>query len=156
MFREYLDSRAGKWLLRDVERTLFGCVAAVLVTAGFVVLLYSSATFLARMLTEPHRIIEESGRLLDGALLVVMLSQLVYALALKVGGAPLGAQPFLIVAIVAIVRRILDVAHSGAYGAVGTQVEIVVLAVAAFVCGSAIALLRRNVACAPGVRNDGT
>ncbi len=131
-------------LLERAERTAFACVAAVLYGLAFIVLVYGSATFLAALLTEPQRTIGAAGRLLDAALLILILLQVAYALTLKTRGALLGAEPFITIAVLAIVRRMLAVAAGVAPGAAPAYAEIAVLAGAAMVVASALALVRRT------------
>lgn len=87
------------------ERVFFA-VIAILLFAGAVALLLHAAAHLAPMFA-PGDIIDETTSFLDLVLGTLMLVELAYTVILSLRGAVLIAEPFLIVALIAVIRRVL-------------------------------------------------
>ena len=96
------------------ERVFFA-VIALLLFAGAVALLIHATAHLAPMFTSGD-IINETTSFLDLVLATLMVVELAYTVILSLRGAVLIAEPFLIVALIAVIRRILVITagHAGA------------------------------------------
>jgi uncharacterized membrane protein (DUF373 family) len=101
-------------LLGWTERVFFA-VIALLLFAGAVALLMHATAHLATMFA-PGDIINETTTFLDLVLGTLMIVELAYTVILSLRGAVLHAEPFLIVALIAVIRRILVITagHAGA------------------------------------------
>ena len=87
------------------ERIVF-CVIAVLLFIGAIGLLAHAAVHLGPLFRASD-IIDETTTFLDLILLTLMLVELAYTVMLSLRGAMLAAEPFLIVALIAVIRRVL-------------------------------------------------
>jgi uncharacterized membrane protein (DUF373 family) len=128
------------------ERVFFAIVA-VLLFAGALALLVHATAHLAPMFTSGD-IINETTSFLDLVLATLMLVELAYTVILSLRGAVLIAEPFLIVALIAVIRRILVITagHTGSAGPVvaSTQslLELAVLTLVVLVFVASIIALR--------------
>jgi uncharacterized membrane protein (DUF373 family) len=111
------------------ERVFFA-VIAVLLFMGAVGLLVHATAHLAPMFA-PGDIINETTSFLDLVLGTLMLVELAYTVILSLRGAVLIAEPFLIVALIAVIRRILVITagHASTEGAVASTQSLLELAV---------------------------
>jgi uncharacterized membrane protein (DUF373 family) len=118
------------------ERVTFAIIA-ILLFAGAVALLVHATAHLAPMFG-PGDILNETTLFLDLVLLTLMVVELAYTVILSLRGAVLIAEPFLVVALIAVIRRILVItaghAVSGGEGAVAASTQsLIELAVLTFV-----------------------
>jgi uncharacterized membrane protein (DUF373 family) len=111
------------------ERIIF-CVIGVLLFLGAVALLAHAALHLIPLF-QASDVIDETTTFLDLILLTLMLVELAYTVMLSLRGAMLAAEPFLIVALIAVIRRVLviTVGHVQNGGTSSTQslIELAVL-----------------------------
>jgi uncharacterized membrane protein (DUF373 family) len=137
--------------LRWVERSVFFLIG-VLLFAVALILLVRSVGFLAPLMVAGRTaMISASENFLAVILFVLILVELAYTVMLSLRGAELSAEPFLIVGLIAVVRRILvitvgEVAPNqavppGAFPPGGTELLILTAVAMAFVL--ALWLLRR-------------
>jgi uncharacterized membrane protein (DUF373 family) len=139
-----------------VKRAMFGLVWAeqivfiaigLLLFAAALIFLKQSAFVLFDLLTATAESYSTFGsQFLDVILLVLMIVELAYTVILSLRGAVLMAEPFLIVGLIAVIRRML-VITVGEMGPKGTHVtqtigELGILTVIVIVFVGAIALLR--------------
>src|SRR5216683_3541057 len=103
------------------ERVFFAIIA-ILLFAGAVALLVHAAAHLGPMFSSGD-IIDETTAFLDLVLLTLMVVELAYTVILSLRGAVLIAEPFLIVALIAVIRRILVVTAGHAASGGGPVVE---------------------------------
>ncbi len=99
-----LEQRAVR-ALGWTERIVFALIAVLLFAAALALLVHAAA-HLAPMFTTGD-IIDETTAFLDLILLTLMVVELAYTVILSLRGAVLIAEPFLIVGLIAVVRRIL-------------------------------------------------
>jgi hypothetical protein len=136
------------------ERLVFFAIGILLFLAALA-LLKQSAAVLWLMVTGSESAVAYGSQFLDVVLLVLMIVELAYTVVLSLRGAVLLAEPFLIVGLIAVIRRILvitvgEATGHGAGSSVSQNVaELGILTVVVIVFVGAIALLR-----ARPVRND--
>ncbi|MGD0474343.1 MAG: phosphate-starvation-inducible PsiE family protein [Candidatus Velthaea sp.] len=105
--RESSLQRAGVRFLRLVERLIFFIIGAMLFAAAFA-LLWRAIIVLGELFASPGAHAMDAGAaFLDVVLLVLMVVELAYTVILSLGGIVLSAEPFLIVGLIAVIRRIL-------------------------------------------------
>ncbi len=92
-------------VLERAERLIFFAIGAMLFL-GAVALVLKSTLLLGAMLTSPDAL-ASGGKFLDFVLLILMLVELAYTVTLSLRGQVLKAEPFLIVGLIAVIRRIL-------------------------------------------------
>jgi uncharacterized membrane protein (DUF373 family) len=93
--------------LRLVERLIFFIIGAMLFAAAFA-LLWRAIIVLGELFASPGAHAMDAGAaFLDVVLLVLMVVELAYTVILSLGGIVLSAEPFLIVGLIAVIRRIL-------------------------------------------------
>jgi phosphate-starvation-inducible protein E len=129
------------------ERVFFA-VIALLLFAGATALLVHAAAHLAPMFAAGD-IINETTSFLDLVLATLMVVELAYTVILSLRGAVLIAEPFLIVALIAVIRRVLVITagHAGPGGGpvvASTQslLELAVLTLVVLVFVASILALR--------------
>jgi len=131
------------------ERVILFAIG-VLLFVGALALLVRVATHMGAIFASAD-VIDETTVFLDLILLTLMLVELAYTVMLSLRGVMLAAEPFLIVGLIAVIRRILvitvgHVQQSNSTGAASTQslLELAVLSgvILAFVIS--IVLLRRH------------
>ena len=94
-------------VLQWAERGTFFIIGALLFVAA-IVLLFRSTESLWGLMTHPREdAIRYGSAFLDIVLLVLMVVELAYTVVLSLRGAVLLAEPFLIVGLIAVIRRIL-------------------------------------------------
>jgi uncharacterized membrane protein (DUF373 family) len=129
------------------ERIVFFSIGVLLFLAALA-LLKQSAVVLFSMFTGSDSPTEYGSQFLDVVLLVLMIVELAYTVILSLRGAVLLAEPFLIVGLIAVIRRILVITVGEArHGGSGTVVmqnvaELGILTGVVIVFVGAIALLR--------------
>jgi uncharacterized membrane protein (DUF373 family) len=127
-----IEQRAVR-VLGWTERIIFA-VIALLLFAGAVALLIHAMAHLAPMFG-PGDIISETTIFLDLVLGTLIVVELAYTLILSLRGAVLIAEPFVIVALIAVIRRILVItaSHASTEGAVASTQSLLELSVLTFV-----------------------
>jgi uncharacterized membrane protein (DUF373 family) len=94
-------------ILRVVERLIFFIIGAMLFSAAFALLWRALIVLWALFLSPGDRTMDAGAAFLDVVLLVLMVVELAYTVVLSLGGVVLSAEPFLIVGLIAVIRRIL-------------------------------------------------
>jgi uncharacterized membrane protein (DUF373 family) len=98
-----------KWLAR-LERGIFVLTGCLLYLAALILLIRTAVVFIAEIVAAPANTATSAQDLLNGILSVLILIELAYTVVLSIRGQVLTAEPFLIIGIIAIVRRILVIA----------------------------------------------
>jgi uncharacterized membrane protein (DUF373 family) len=135
-----------------MERSTFVFIGVLLFAVALTLLLRSAAT-LGELVTVPHaQAIVVGNHILDSILFVLILVELAYTVVLSLRGATLLAEPFLIVGLIAVIRRVLVITvgevegvpgpTTGTFSSNGTELLVLTVVVVAFVF--AIWLLRRS------------
>jgi hypothetical protein len=149
--RESALQRSGVRILRLIERLIFFIIGAMLFAAAFALLWRALIVLWALAVSPSGHIMEAGAAFLDVVLLVLMVVELAYTVVLSLGGIVLSAEPFLIVGLIAVIRRILVITVGEVQsGKVSSQlpqnsaIELAILTgvVLAFVLS--IAMLRRS------------
>ena len=139
-------------LLVAAERAVFSFVGVLFFIAAFALALRATADLWA-LVAGPHDTIIAAGTaFLDIMLLVLMMVELAYTVTVSLRGTVLAAEPFLIVGLIAVIRRMLvitigDVSPGTASnlggGGLGSQpVELGILTGVVLVLVGSIVLLR--------------
>lgn len=136
-------------VLTAAERAIFALVGALFFVAAFGLALRATADVWA-IFAGPHAgLIGAVASFLDVMLLVLMMVELAYTVLLSLRGAVLVVEPFLIVALIAIIRRLLvitvgDVSTGtpGAAPATTQLVEPALLTAIVFVLVASLLLVR--------------
>lgn len=102
--RSGLEQRAVKALLQ-IERAVFFIIGVALFACALIVLVRAAALFVP--LIADNDVIGAGTNFLDRVLLVLMIVEIAYTVLLSLRGAVLVAEPFLIVGLIAVIRRIL-------------------------------------------------
>jgi uncharacterized membrane protein (DUF373 family) len=105
--RESGLQRSGLRLLRMVERLIFFTIGAMLFAAAFALLWRALIVLWALIMSSSTHTMDAGAAFLDVVLLVLMVVELAYTVMLSLGGIVLSAEPFLIVGLIAVIRRIL-------------------------------------------------
>ncbi len=93
--------------LRVAERIMFA-VVGLLLSAVALTLAYRSLQVVYSLIVAPAiQTIPLTAQFLDFVLLILMIAELIYTVTLSLRGAVLSPQPFLIVGLIAVIRRIL-------------------------------------------------
>ena len=135
-------------LFHRVERVFYIVIAGALVVAGAVLFVVSMIEFGAAMIE--GEFIPGAIELLEGLLLVFIVTELVHTVRAVIDLSILRAEPFLIVGIVAAIRRIITIsaeAQDAIETGVGFEelmVEMGVLIAAVLVLGATLFLLRHT------------
>ena len=128
------------------ERVVFLAIGILLFTAALLFLKQSVVVLFNMATAEGGSYSTFGSQFLDVILLVLMIVELAYTVILSLRGAVLLAEPFLIVGLIAVIRRILviTVGEMGPKGANVTQSigELGILTAIVVVFVGAIALLR--------------
>jgi hypothetical protein len=139
-------------LLVAAERAVFSFVGVLFFIAAFALALRATADLWA-LVAGPHETIIAAGTaFLDIMLLVLMMVELAYTVTVSLRGTVLAAEPFLIVGLIAVIRRMLvitigDVTPGTSAripsGTIGSQpVELGILTGVVLVLVGSIVLLR--------------
>jgi hypothetical protein len=146
-------------LLVGAERAVFSFVGVLFFIAAFALAVRATGDLWA-LIAGPHDTIIAAGTaFLDIMLLVLMMVELAYTVTVSLRGTVLAAEPFLIVGLIAVIRRMLvitigDVKTSAlppGAASLGTQpVELGILTGVVLVLVTSIVLLRLR----PVVRGD--
>lgn len=143
-------------ILIGAERGIFAFVGALFFVAAFALAIRSTTDLWALMTGPRTEIIDAGTAFLNLMLLVLMMVELAYTVLVSLRGTVLAAEPFLIVGLIAVIRRILVItigdvnpASTGSSGdaahAAGSQpIELGVLTLVVLVLVGSIMLLRRR------------
>jgi uncharacterized membrane protein (DUF373 family) len=115
--------RLGVRWLRTVEHFIFFAIGAMLFAAALAVLARGLGVLWALMITPESQMMAAGAAFLDVVLLVLMVVELAYTVVLSLRGAVLSAEPFLIVGLIAVIRRILVITVGEVHGA-GTASQL--------------------------------
>jgi hypothetical protein len=143
-------------LLVAAERAIFSFVGLLFFVAAFVVAIRALGDLWSVATAPSDELLASGTAFLDVMLLVLMIVELAYTIIVSVRGSELQAEPFLLVGLIACIRRILVITIGGVgprgaapetetFG-VGQSVELGVLTAVVLVLVLAIAVLRRGVA----------
>ena len=142
-------------LLVSAERAVFSFVGVLFFIAAFA-LAVRATTDLWALIAGPHETIIRSGTaFLDMMLLVLMMVELAYTVTVSLRGTVLAAEPFLIVGLIAVIRRMLVITigdvktggglpDSGAASLGSQPIELGILTGVVLVLVGSIVLLRRR------------
>ena len=111
-----LERRAVRALMWT-ERLVFFLIGALLFIAALALLVRSAATLLALITAPNASTISVGSDFLDLILLVLMVVELAYTVVLSLRGSVLVAEPFLLVGLIAVIRRILVITVGEVSGA---------------------------------------
>jgi uncharacterized membrane protein (DUF373 family) len=121
------------WLLEHAQDALTVTVGIVLVLLAAVLLVGGVADFVAH---PGGAVSGATATLLDRALLVLILVEIVHTVVISLRTHHLAAQPFIVVGLVAVIRRILSVLTPGAkVQASPSDLALLIAMVAVFVAG---------------------
>ena len=131
-------------LLVWCERGVFLIIGLMLFVAALALLGHAAITLIA-MFGASHSPETSGAEFLDVILLVLMVVELAYTVMLSLRGAVLLAEPFLIVGLIGVIRRMLVVTVGDAAGRINsseTAPELIVLAGIVLVFVGSIIMLR--------------
>jgi uncharacterized membrane protein (DUF373 family) len=121
------------WVLEHVQDLVTVAVGVVLIALAVVLLIAGIVDFLDG---SSGPISAGAPILLDRVLLVLILVEIVYTVVLSLRAHRLVAQPFIVVGLIAVVRRILFVLTPGSTTAVSTsELALLIAMVAVFIAG---------------------
>jgi uncharacterized membrane protein (DUF373 family) len=121
------------WVLEHVQDWVTVAVGVVLIALAVVLLIAGIVDFLDG---SSGPISAGAPILLDRVLLVLILVEIVYTVVLSLRAHRLVAQPFIVVGLIAVVRRILFVLTPGSTAAVSTsELALLIAMVAVFIAG---------------------
>lgn len=121
------------WVLEHVQDWVTVAVGVVLIALAVVLLIAGIVDFLDG---SSGPISQGAPILLDRVLLVLILVEIVYTVVLSLRAHRLVAQPFIVVGLIAVVRRILFVLTPGTTTTVSTsELALLIAMVAVFIAG---------------------
>lgn len=124
------------WVLEHVQDWVTVAVGVVLIVLAATLLIAGIVDFLDG---SSGPISAGAPILLDRVLLVLILVEIVYTVVLSLRAHRLVAQPFIVVGLIAVVRRILFVLTPGSHNTVSTsELALLVAMVAVFVAGHVV------------------
>jgi uncharacterized membrane protein (DUF373 family) len=125
--------RNGVRYLRTVEQLIFFIIGAMLFTAALALLARALIVLWALIISPAGETMMAGASFLDVVLLVLMVVELAYTVVLSLRGVVLSAEPFLIVGLIAVIRRILVITvgevHGGATSSQLSQNAAIELAI---------------------------
>ena len=137
-------------VLRTSERAMFAVVGILLFVAGFILALRSCVDIYKLAVGLNGTPIALTADFLDIVLLILMIAELGYTVSLSIRGSVLSPTPFLIVGLIAVIRRILVItvqevqSRNAAHAFVSpTTVELAILTLVVLAFVFAIRLLSR-------------
>jgi len=149
----------GGWVraLVGAERAIFSFVGALFFVAAFALAIRATTALWALIAGPQSSIIAAGTAFLDVMLLVLMMVELAYTVIVSLRGAVLAPEPFLIVGLIAVIRRMLVITIgnvnpagtappvAGAASGVGSQpIELGILTAVVLALVWSIVLLRRR------------
>ena len=111
-----LERRAVRALMWT-ERLVFFLIGSLLFIAALALLVRSAATLIVLITAPTSSTISVGSDFLDLILLVLMVVELAYTVVLSLRGSVLVAEPFLLVGLIAVIRRILVITVGEVSGA---------------------------------------
>jgi uncharacterized membrane protein (DUF373 family) len=122
--------------LENAQDYVAGVVGVVLIVLAAVLIVSAIVSFVHDMATSmaTSNITHAATGLLDQLLLVLILAEIVHTVVLSLRTHQLSAQPFIVVGLVAVIRRILLIL-SGEARASNTELALLIAMVVAFVVG---------------------
>jgi uncharacterized membrane protein (DUF373 family) len=118
------------WVLEHAQDAVTIAVGVVLIALAVILVVAALVDFV----TSGHPMADRASALLDQVLLVLILVEIVYTVVLSLRAHRLAAQPFIVVGLVAVIRRILVLLSSA--GTVNTaELGLLIAMVVAFVAG---------------------
>ncbi len=138
--------------MSTTEQIVFFLIGILLFVVALV-LLYHAAIAIAPMFGSDGNVAQSGTAILDLILLVLMIVELAYTVMLSLRGAVLIAEPFLIVGLIAVIRRILVITvgepRTGDMGRAASsatlwELGVLTLVVLAFVGSIVLLRLRRR------------
>jgi uncharacterized membrane protein (DUF373 family) len=99
--------RVATTALRLSERIIFGVVGLLLSAVALTLTFRSLQVVYSLVVSSGSMTIPLTANFLDLILLILMLAEIIYTVTLSLRGAVLSPQPFLIVGLIAVIRRIL-------------------------------------------------
>jgi hypothetical protein len=148
-----LNPRDPAHILVLAERVIFTLVGSIFFVAAFALAIRGLVDLWPLITGPQHSLIGSATDFLDVMLLVLMIVELAYTVIISLRGSVLTAEPFLLVGLIAVIRRILvvTIGEPGpeAKEAVGATIqmqafELGVLTAVALVLVLAIVMLRRS------------
>jgi uncharacterized membrane protein (DUF373 family) len=142
-------------ILAIAERAVFFIIGLLLFAASLFLLARALPMLVDILASGSDSPIQIGTNFLDLVLLVLMVVELAYTVMLSLRGAVLSAEPFLIVGLIAVIRRILVItigdvgaraegASATGHGAASQPVELGILTLVVLVLVASIAILRRS------------
>lgn len=143
--------RFASTVLRYTERLLFA-VVGLLLSAVALTLAFRALQVVYQLIVSPSAsTIMLTAHFLDVILLILMLAEIIYTVTLSLRGAVLSPQPFLIVGLIAVIRRILVITvqevqsdHAGSAWVTPATLDLAVLTLVVMAFVFAIWLLQRR------------
>lgn len=132
-------------LYDSIEDVLYYFIAIVLIATGFLIFYDIILNFFSISFNDEFT--KWLVSILDRSLLVLMIAEILYTIKVSIKERSLCADPFLIVAIIAAIRRILIISVETAYYEEKFEhfmIEISILGVLVFLFTIALILLRKN------------
>jgi uncharacterized membrane protein (DUF373 family) len=118
------------WVLEHAQDAVTIAVGVVLIALAVILVVAALVDFV----TSRYPMADRASTLLDQVLLVLILVEIVYTVVLSLRAHRLAAQPFIVVGLVAVIRRILVLLSSA--GTVNTaELGLLIAMVVAFVAG---------------------
>jgi hypothetical protein len=138
-------------VLRYAERLMFAVVGLLLSVVALTLAFRSLQVVYALIVSSNVLTIPLTAHFLDLILLILMLAEIIYTVTLSLRGAMLSPQPFLIVGLIAVIRRILvitvqevQIDRSRSVWVTQTTLDLAVLTLVVIAFVFAIWLLQRR------------
>jgi hypothetical protein len=156
-------TRIGVRYLRLVERLIFFVIGAMLFAAALTLLARALVVLWALVISPSDHMMEAGASFLDVVLLVLMVVVLAYTVVLSLRGVVLSAEPFLIVGLIAVIRRILVITvgdvqggHTSSQLSQNSAIELAILTgvVLAFVASITMLRSRQRTEDVSGIHDD--
>ena len=93
--------------LHVAEQILFTAVGTLLFVVGFILTIRSCVDIYALIVGTQSSLIATTANFLDLVLLILMIAEIAYTVTLSVRGEVLSPMPFLVVGLIAVIRRVL-------------------------------------------------
>lgn len=103
------------------ERGVFFLIGVLLFGAALSLVVRGGLVLWQLMVSPPGATIEASSAFLEVVLLILMVGELAYTVILSLRGVVLSAEPFLIVGLIAVIRRILVITVGEVHGQTGSS-----------------------------------
>jgi uncharacterized membrane protein (DUF373 family) len=141
--------RIGVRSLRMIERLIFFIIGTMLFAAALALLMRAAVVLWALFLSPQSEMMSAGSAFLDVVLLVLMVVELAYTVVLSLRGIVLSAEPFLIVGLIAVIRRILVITvgevhdgHMASQLAENSAIELAILTAVVLAFVLSITMLR--------------